>query len=126
MVKGLCTSCGQEVGTFLKPSGYQCKRCLKIFCPRCFKKIGFLIKNPVCPDCGIVLVRDVRAVELQEEHRSAIEIGRGTEEGKRRAIEAKKERARIEALKAERRKQIIQGINKMFSSPPPKKRRKKR
>jgi DNA-directed RNA polymerase subunit RPC12/RpoP len=55
MAKGFCSSCGKEVGTFLRPLGYQCERCKKIFCKACSPKIGLIFKSPACPDCGIEL-----------------------------------------------------------------------
>jgi len=124
MVRGFCSSCGKEVGTFLKPAGFQCRNCMKIFCFNCSKKIGLLFKRPVCPTCGIELVDDVREEQLREERLQARAVGRGVEEGRRRAIEEAQQRAR---MKAERRR-MIQSVGNYIFGPPPsyRKNRKKK
>jgi hypothetical protein len=53
--RGFCAKCGREVGSFLKPTGWQCPRCQKVFCEACCPKLGFVFKKPACPDCGIEL-----------------------------------------------------------------------
>lgn len=53
--RGFCAKCGREVGSFLKPTGWQCPRCQKVFCEACCPKVGLLFKKPACPDCGIEL-----------------------------------------------------------------------
>lgn len=55
MARGICARCGKTVGSFMQPSGWQCPRCLRVFCESCCPKVGFLIKKPACPDCGIEL-----------------------------------------------------------------------
>lgn len=115
MARGFCSSCGKEVGTFLKPSGFECRNCRKIFCFDCSKKIGLLFKRPVCPTCNIELVDDVRQEQLREERQQARAVGIGMEEGRRRAIEEAQQKARMEA----ERKRMIQSVgNYIFGSPP--------
>jgi len=57
MVKGFCSKCGKEVGGFLKPPGYQCPSCKKIFCKDCCPTRGLISKKPYCPDCGVELIK---------------------------------------------------------------------
>jgi DNA-directed RNA polymerase subunit RPC12/RpoP len=126
MAKGFCSACGREVGTFLKPSGYQCKNCLQIYCFSCSKKIGFIFKSPVCPNCGIVLVDDVRRVQLREEHRSAIAVGSGIEIGRRRAIEVARQRAIIEQQRRRTLQDLLGSPQNLFGPPPNYRRNKKK
>jgi DNA-directed RNA polymerase subunit RPC12/RpoP len=121
MAKGFCSSCGKEVGTFFKPAGYQCRNCMQVFCFACSKKIGFILKTPICPNCGIELVQSVRRAELRDEHQRAIAFGRGMEEGRRRAIEDERERRRTIA-EGQKFVRDTFGIGEMFQPP----RRKKR
>lgn len=54
MVRGFCSRCHKEVGSFFRPL-WQCPECRKIFCEECPKKrVGWWgFKKPACPDCMI-------------------------------------------------------------------------
>ena len=54
MAKGFCSSCKQEVGGLMKPKGYKCPSCKKIYCQQCAMKKG-IFKKLYCPDCGVEL-----------------------------------------------------------------------
>jgi len=121
MAKGLCSSCGKEIGTFFGPSGYQCRNCMQLFCFNCSKKIGLIFKKPVCPNCGIPLVDDARMAQLRDERLQARAIGFGMEEGRRRAIEAERQRIQMEA---ERRRMARNAERLVFGGPPTTRQRK--
>lgn len=56
MIRGYCSRCNRAVGGFRKPIPWQCHRCRNLFCERCCKKkVGWIFKKPVCPECGIEL-----------------------------------------------------------------------
>lgn len=122
MARGFCSSCGKEIGTFLKPAGFQCRNCMNIFCFDCSKKIGLIFKRPVCPTCGIELVDDVRKEQLREERHQARAVGLGMEEGRRRAIEETQQKARMEM----ERKKMFQSFGSIFSPPPEYRKNKKK
>jgi hypothetical protein len=57
MIRGYCSRCRKAVGGFTKPSAWQCHKCLTLYCEECCpKKVGFLFKKPVCPECRIELL----------------------------------------------------------------------
>jgi len=114
MVKGFCSVCGKEIGTFFGPKSYQCRGCLKIFCFNCSKKIGLVFKKPACPNCGIELVDDVRKAEIRDERNRSIQTGYGIEEGRKRAIEDTRQR---EIAEANRRRNIQNVENLIFGKP---------
>jgi hypothetical protein len=56
MVRGYCSRCRRKVGGIRNSEAWQCHKCLSLFCERCCpRKVGWLFKKPVCPDCGIEL-----------------------------------------------------------------------
>ncbi len=59
MVWGYCFRCRRTVGGFLKPISWQCPKCWNIFCEDCCpKKVGIVLKKPLCPECKIELAED--------------------------------------------------------------------
>jgi predicted nucleic acid-binding Zn-ribbon protein len=91
MVRGFCSVCKKEVGTFLKPHGYQCEKCLDIFCMDCAKKVGLIIKRPVCPKCGIELVDSIKKEQLREVSNEAKIREKAREEAESRIREEQRE-----------------------------------
>ena len=56
MVRGYCSRCRRRVGGIRNPEAWQCVKCLSLYCEKCCpRKVGWLFKKPVCPDCGIEL-----------------------------------------------------------------------
>ncbi len=56
IVRGYCFRCRKTIGGFMKPLLWQCPKCRNIFCEDCCrKKVGFIFKKPLCPDCRIEL-----------------------------------------------------------------------
>ena len=58
MIRGYCVRCrrGGGLGGFRNPTPWQCHRCRNLYCERCCKKkVGWIFKKPVCPECGIEL-----------------------------------------------------------------------
>jgi hypothetical protein len=56
MIRGYCARCRTAVGGFRRPVAWQCHKCRSLYCERCCKKkVGWIIKKPVCPECGIEL-----------------------------------------------------------------------
>ena len=55
MAKGFCSACKQEVGGLLKPKGFRCPACKKMYCEQCAMKKGLVTKKKYCPDCGVKL-----------------------------------------------------------------------
>jgi len=57
VAKGFCRKCGKQVGSFMKPPGWQCPRCNFVFCEDCSPKLGSVFKKPACPDCGVAMAQ---------------------------------------------------------------------
>ncbi|MGD0638214.1 MAG: hypothetical protein ABSA72_09280 [Nitrososphaerales archaeon] len=56
MIRGYCLRCRKAVGGFRNPTPWQCHRCRNLYCESCCKKkVGWIFKKPVCPECGIEL-----------------------------------------------------------------------
>jgi hypothetical protein len=59
VVRDYCFRCRRTVGSFLKPIAWQCPKCWNIFCEdACPKKVGIVLKKPLCPECKIDLAED--------------------------------------------------------------------
>lgn len=56
-LRGFCSRCGREAGGFLRPQLWLCPKCRMALCEDCTpdRKVGWMFKKPVCPDCLLEL-----------------------------------------------------------------------
>ena len=57
-MRGFCSKCGRELGGAFRPLLWQCTKCRMILCEDCTpeKRVGLVVKKPVCRDCLLELV----------------------------------------------------------------------
>lgn len=57
MARGICASCGKQLGGFMGPKAWECPGCRKFYCDSCGPKVGLVFKKPTCPSCGRELAK---------------------------------------------------------------------